>query len=196
MKKVFNYRMHLIWGCIFFIPAHTIAQNTEIYKHYTKTYNAFAKALKSVNVHIIDSADTGLGVYEKLTDSYYDKDSLRNLLQKDTSFASEKIKYMFQQWYIHSLEAYVKKIPKKNLELIPNINSPRLDKNWRNDSNKEEIAEIENTMVLSFKNKNKRIELMYLTYNFTNKRLLYILLINLQKENLEYIENFIKKRHK
>jgi hypothetical protein len=196
MKKVKLYISFLVLISLLHSAQNLFAQNSESYRLNTVTYKNLVNTLKKSKAYIVDTTNANYGGYENVILPYFDKDELKKRIKKDTlSGMTENGVFMLQQMFIGTLHYYIKKIPAKNLKSIQYSRSNSLDINWRKDSNEKEIVDIENSLLLLFKDQKKQINLISLIFNPRNNKIVHVQLFGYPKGyELDYLEKILEKK--
>lgn len=192
LKFYFSFLVSLFFYCS---SPNLYAQKNESYRANLATYKNLASVLKKSKPYPIDTAIAGFGNYDKIISPFFDKDAFIKRIKKDPfSEMSENGVFMLQQMYIGALNAYLKKIPAKNLQIIPLTRSYSLDSNWRKNSTEEETVDIENSLLLICKDKERQINLINLVFNPINNKVIYLEIFGYLKDENEYLEKIMNKK--
>lgn len=195
MKMIKKFILCFILIAVCFNCKCLLAQNKETFIANMMTYKKLTNALKKTRVYRLDTTEAGFGEYEKIISPFFDKELLQKRIKEADNplDMTENVAFMFQQSYIATLQTYLKKIPAKNLEIIPESLSKSIDSNWRKNSNEEEIIDIENSLLLVFKNKSKQINLISLIFNPKTNKVIYLLSFGHSIKETEYLKRFMGK---
>lgn len=196
MKRVAEYLIHVTLIVICCIPLDGFGQASKNFERNKKTYNQLVKVFKNTPVLAVDSTNNSLGKYEELLKLYLDIDEINKKFNEpdSNSFFSTQAKYSLQQMLLASLHSNIKYLPSKYLKIIPEYKSKTLNSNWRQNSNAEEIEEVENSVQLTINNKKKSYTIMSLTFSEKNNKLLYITPMSISVEAVNFINKINKAK--
>lgn len=196
MKKIKTYKLFLTLVLVCCSTQNLFAQKSKSFNANIKVFKKLANTLKINPTLRIDTTEKGLGQYEKIISPFFDKVLLQKRIKEADNplEMTENVAFMFQQSYIAALQTYLKKIPAKYLQVIPQSLSKSIDSNWRNNSNKEEISDIENSLLIVFKNESKQINLINLIFNPKTNKIIYLNSYSYFNGENEYLKKIMERK--
>jgi hypothetical protein len=178
---------------IFFITKKVHAQSPDNFKQNRKTYDEIIKIFKKTSIPT-DTIHFKLGGYEKILEPYLDLVEINKKSEKSLINDTLSIDPMYKWLYIclATLHSFTKNFPSDLIKIIPYANSKKIGINWKRTSDLNEMAVIENSILLSIKNKKKYYEALLLNFNPKNRKLNFMVIIDTSKEATEYFRRFYK----
>lgn len=162
---------------------------------HKENFKNFCIELKQSNiVYAPDTTKIGLGVYEPFAEKYFDKATMLDIMQVDTSYLTVNAKFFLVQQFTAVLQNHLKKIPEENLKVIDYTNSKSLYKDWAKISNKEEVTEIKNSLMLLYKNEEREIELMLINFSDKTNKIIFLTSMGMSIEDSKFIESLMLKK--
>ena len=176
MKNIEIYKLFLMLVLVCASTQNLASQKSKSFNANIKVFKKLANTLKINPTFRIDTMEKGFGQYEKIISPFFDKVLLQKRIKEADNplEMTENVAFMFQQSNIATLQTYLKKIPAKYLQIIPESLSKSIDNNWRSNSNEQEISDIENSLLLVFKNESKQINLIKLRFNPKTNKVIYL----------------------
>lgn len=193
MKTSIKSISHLVVLFILCSTNNVVAQSSSDFKKNKKTYCQIVKILKTSS-YPTDTTAYLLGGYETLLQPYLDVDEINRTHSNIDSNAifSEGLLYKILYISLLTLHSYSKNIPSAYIKIIPYFKSASLDKNWRKDSDANEVLQIENSIVVLIKNKKSFYQVLLINFNPSNHKLSSFTVMGTTDEAMGYIKSFYK----
>jgi hypothetical protein len=161
---------------------------------YIKKFNLFCKELKrSMIQYVPDTTYAGFGIYKEFEYIFFDRPEIQKNFLKDTSVYNDVAKFLIVQQFIAVLQQYVKNIPTSNLKVFDYVKHKNMTFDFEKDD-KEEIEMLQNSLMLVYKDTKKQIDLMIITFNPQNNKILFLSGVGITQEDSKYVSSKLKNK--